>query len=145
MGLWWNWPKFWTYSYLMIFFRWWWCMCITMGMIPTSIYTYKYFGNWFWILLLPFITIILVNLISFINVRCMGSLVGLLTGHWSNNSYHKKIGLRDEPGCNYCGWSEDTSESEHFLCEWLVLLIDQTRLLRKHFHWASCGQRRRNW
>jgi len=42
-------------------------------------------------------------------------LTGLLTGHWLNNSYLKKIGIRDDPDCNYCGRDEDNSI--HFLCE----------------------------
>lgn len=42
-------------------------------------------------------------------------IVGVLTGHWLNNSYMKRIGLRDDPDCDFCGESEDNSV--HFLCE----------------------------
>lgn len=42
------------------------------------------------------------------------AVVGVLTGHWLNNSYKKRIGLRDDPDCDFCGGAEDTSV--HFLC-----------------------------
>lgn len=43
------------------------------------------------------------------------AVVGVLTGHWLNNSYKRRIGLRDDPDCDYCGGAEDTSV--HFLCQ----------------------------
>lgn len=40
--------------------------------------------------------------------------VGMLTGHILLNAHMKRIGLRDDPDCNFCGRGEETSV--HFLC-----------------------------
>ena len=40
--------------------------------------------------------------------------VGILTGHILLNAHMKRIGLRDDPDCDRCGQSEETSV--HFLC-----------------------------
>lgn len=43
------------------------------------------------------------------------TITGLLTGHCKVNSYLRRIGLRDDTDCDFCGRAEDTSM--HFLCE----------------------------
>lgn len=44
----------------------------------------------------------------------MSSTIGILTGHIMLNAYLKRFGFRDDPDCNFCGRSEETST--HFLC-----------------------------
>lgn len=41
--------------------------------------------------------------------------IGILTGHIRLNKYLRKIGVRDDPDCDYCGRAEESAH--HFLCE----------------------------
>lgn len=40
--------------------------------------------------------------------------IGMLTGHIRLNEYLKRIGVRDDPDCDYCG--RDSESAIHFLC-----------------------------
>lgn len=42
------------------------------------------------------------------------TVIGALTGHFLFNKHLKRIGIRDDPDCNYCGECEETGM--HFLC-----------------------------
>lgn len=41
-------------------------------------------------------------------------IVGILTGHIRLNAYLKRIGIRDDPDCEFCGRGEESAI--HFLC-----------------------------
>lgn len=45
----------------------------------------------------------------------MSYTVATLTGHIRLNSYLRRVGIRDDPGCNYCGRTEESAK--HFLCD----------------------------
>jgi ribonuclease HI len=60
-------------------------------------------------------------------------LIGAITGHYRFNSHLRRINIRDDPDCDYCG-QEDTGE--HFLCK--CLYFQGTRL--KYFGSATIGR-----
>lgn len=46
--------------------------------------------------------------------RKMSYIVGILTGHIRLNAYLKRLGIRDDPDCEFCGNGEEIAL--HFLC-----------------------------
>lgn len=53
--------------------------------------------------------------------RKLSLTVSMLTGHVRLNAYLKRIGIRDDPDCDYCGRNEETAL--HFLCNCPTLSI----------------------
>ena len=54
---------------------------------------------------------------------------GILTDHIRLNKYLRRIGLRDDPDCEYCGRTEESAM--HFLCECIALSHHRTAVYNK--------------
>lgn len=49
-----------------------------------------------------------------LNKMELSVITGILSGHIRLNGYLRRIGIRDDPDCNFCGLSEESAI--HFLC-----------------------------
>ena len=56
---------------------------------------------------------------------------GILTGHIRLNKHLNRIGVRDDPDCDYCGRAEESGR--HFLCECTALSRTRKEIYNKGF------------